>query len=97
SLWALIVEYAARVLVLSARVRVLFGFLPRFMFLAWLPLVLVSVVMLFGELLHLRQWLRDLSRFEHLPLVPAEPFEWLPFLLVAVVAAALSAAGQVAF
>ena len=90
-------QYVAPVLVLSALVRVLFGFLPRFMFLAWLPLVLVSVVMLFGELLKLPQWLQDLSPFEHLPLVPAEPFEWQPFLLVAVVAAALSAAGQLAF
>ena len=66
--------------------------------LAWLPLVLAVVVMFFGDLLRLPQWLQDLSPFEHLALVPAEDFRWAPFLvLLALVAADLSVAGQVAF
>jgi len=59
--------------------------------------VLGSVVMLFGDLLKLPQWFQDLSPFEHLALVPAEPFRWVPFLGVLGVALLLSVAGQVAF
>ena len=64
---------------------------------AWLPLVLAVVVMFFGDLLQLPQWLQDISPFEHLALVPAEDFRWAPFVGLAVVAAAISIAGQVAF
>ena len=52
-------------------------------------------MMFFGDLLQLPQWLQDLSPFEHLALVPAEDFRWAPFLVLALVAAAISAAGQV--
>lgn len=92
-----ILEYVAPVLVLSAFARLLVGLVPRAATLAWLPLVLVAVVMLFGAVLRLPQWLQDLSPFEHLPLVPAQDFRWLPFLAVLLVAAGLSAAGQAAF
>jgi ABC-2 type transport system permease protein len=89
--------YAAPVLVLSGVARALYGVLPRVASLAWLGLVLAVVVMLFGELLRLPQWLQDLSPFEHLPLVPAEPFRWLPFLVSLTAAAALSAVGGIGF
>lgn len=92
-----ILGYLPAVLVLSSVARLLYGLAPRLMVLAWLPLVVVAVVMLFGELLQLPQWLQDLSPFEHLALVPVEDFRWAPFLLVGAVAVALSVAGQVAF
>ena len=47
---------------------------PRLAVLAWLPLVLSVVVMLFAEVFRLPQWVQDLSPFEHLALVPAEAF-----------------------
>ena len=89
--------YVAPVLVLSGLARLLVGAVPRWASLAWLPLVLASVVMLFGDLLKLPQWFQDLSPFEHLALVPAEGFRWAPFLALAALALALSLAGQVAF
>ncbi len=92
-----VLQYAAPVLVLSALARLLFGLVPRLMVLAWLPLVLAAVVMLFGELLRLPQWVQDLSPFEHLALVPAESFSWAPVVVLTLVAAALSVAGQIAF
>ena len=92
-----VLQYVAPVLVLSGVARLLFGVLPRWTVLAWLPLVFAAVVMLFGELFQLPQWLQDVSPFEHLPMVPAEDFAWGPVLGVGLVAALLSVAGQLAF
>ncbi|GAW48228.1 MULTISPECIES: ABC transporter permease [unclassified Nocardioides] len=88
---------APAVLVLAGFARLLHGLLPRAALLAWLALLLSYVVLIFGELLDLPQWFQDLSPFEHLALVPVEPFRWTPFLVLAAVAAALSVAGQIAF
>jgi len=92
-----VLQYLPAVLLLSAVARLLYGMSPRAASLAWLPLVLAVVVMFFGDLLRLPQWLQDLSPFEHLALVPAESFRWAPFLGVLGVALLLSVAGQVAF
>lgn len=92
-----LLQYAPAVLVLSGVARLLYGVAPRLMVAAWLPLVLAAVVMLFGELLSIPQWVQDLSPFEHLALVPAQDVDWAAVAGVAAVAAALSVAGQVAF
>lgn len=92
-----ILQYAPAVLVLSGVARLLYGLSPRLMVVAWLPLVLASVVMLFGDLLSIPQWLQDLSPFEHLALVPAAAVDWVAVVVLALVAAALSVAGQYAF
>jgi len=89
--------YLPAVLVLSGLARFLHGVVPRASRAAWLWLLLASVVLLFGEVLRLPEWLQDLSPFEHLPFVPAESFTWAPFLALSALAAALSVAGQVAF
>ena len=92
-----VVQYVAPVLVLSAVARLLFGLLPRWMVLAWAPLALAAVVMLFGDLFGLPDWVQGLSPFEHLPAVPAEDFAWGPVLGLVGAAALLSVAGQLAF
>jgi ABC-2 type transport system permease protein len=91
------VSYLPAVLVLSGVARLLYGVVPRAAKLAWLLLLVSSVVLLFGEVLRLPQWFRDLSPFEHLAFVPAETFAWAPFLALSVLAVVLSVAGQVAF
>lgn len=92
-----ILQYLPAVLVLSGVARVLFGIAPRLMVLAWVPLVVVVVVMLFGELFRMPQWVQDLSPFEHLALVPARDVDWVPFLALAALALLLSAAAHLAF
>ncbi|MFT4082295.1 MAG: polyketide antibiotic transporter, partial [Nocardioides sp.] len=96
-LGAPIIAQLAPVLVLSGFARLLYGLAPRLLPLAWLLLGLCGVVMLFGELWRLPGWLRGLSPFDHLALVPAESFRWGPVLAVGAVAVFLSVAGQVAF
>jgi ABC-2 type transport system permease protein len=85
------------VLVLAGVARLLFGLVPRAAALAWLGLAFSLVVMMFAEIFRMPQWLQDLSPFEHLALMPAEDFRWVPFVAVTAVAAALSVAGQIAF
>ncbi|MFC6344943.1 hypothetical protein ACFP8W_23375, partial [Nocardioides hankookensis] len=92
-----VVQYVAPVLVLSGLGRVLYGVAPRWTVLAWAPLAYAAVVMLFGDLFRLPQWLQDVSPFEHVAMVPAEDVTWGPVLVLAVVALALSVAGQLAF
>ncbi len=89
--------YAAPVLVLSGIARLLYGVAPRLLVFAWLPLVLAVVVLMFGEVLRLPHWLRNLSPFQHIPLMPVEDFALAPVASVALVAAASSFAGQFAF
>lgn len=91
------VAYAAPVLVLSAVARLLHGMAPRLLVAAWAPLVFAVAVLLFAETLRLPDWVREVSPFAHLALTPAEDLRLLPVLGVAVVAAAISAAGQMAF
>ena len=91
------VGYAAPTLVLAGLAWLLYGVVPRWAYLAWLGLGLGVVILFFGPLLHLPDWLQQLSPYHHLALVPAEPFSWAPFLVLLLVAAALSAAGEAAF
>ena len=84
-------------LVLSGLARVLYGLRPRLASLAWVGLVLAVVVMLFGEVLRMPEWLQDVSPFHHLALVPAADFRWTPFVALLGVAVLLSATGQVLF
>lgn len=86
--------YAAPMLLLGAVSWVLVGLVPRWAGLAWLGLGLSAVVMLFGEVLRLPQWLQDLSPFEHLALVPAEGFRATPVIAVSVLALAAATAAQ---
>jgi ABC-2 type transport system permease protein len=92
-----VLSFTPAVLVLSGIARLLHGVLPRATLLAWLVLLLAYVVLIFGEVLRLPQWLQGLSPFEHLAVVPVEDFRWASFLIVSLVAVALSVAGQFAF
>ncbi|GAB3263331.1 ABC transporter permease [Nocardioides dilutus] len=92
-----LLSHLPAVLVLAGAAQLLYGLAARVALLAWLGLLFAFVVMMFGAIFRMPQWLQDLSPFEHLALVPAQDFEWTPFLVLGAVAAALSVAGQLAF
>jgi ABC-2 type transport system permease protein len=92
-----LIGYLAPVLVMAAIARLLYGWVPRAASLAWLGLVFVVVVMVFGEVFQLPSWLQDLSPFEHNALVPAEDFRWAPVLALFAAAALLSGLGHWGF
>lgn len=76
---------------------VLFGAAPRLIAAAWGLLALCLVVGLFGQLLDVPTWLRDVSPFEHTPQVPVAGFDAVPLVVMTVVAAVLTAVGLAAF
>lgn len=49
---------------------------------AWAVLALLVVVGLFGPLLELPQWVRNLSPFEHVPALPGGGFEIVPLVVL---------------
>jgi ABC-2 type transport system permease protein len=89
--------HLAPVLVLSGLGTLAFGVLARWAGVAWLGLLLAAVVLLFGTVFRMPEWLQDLSPFHHLARVPAEDFRWAPFLALVAVALALTATGIALF
>ncbi|MFD6895995.1 ABC transporter permease [Rhodococcus sp. NPDC060086] len=89
--------YAPAVLFVFAVTLVLVGFVPRLANLAWILVIYAVFVAWFGELLNLSQWLRDLSPFSHIPLVPYESASAATMLVLGAVAVVLVAAAVVGF
>jgi ABC-2 type transport system permease protein len=85
--------YVSAVLMLVAVTWLAYGLQPRWAGVGWLLLTFCVVVMLFGELLHFPDWLKSLSPFSHLALVPAQSFAWAPVIWLLVIAAAVGASG----
>ncbi|MFI5957082.1 ABC transporter permease [Cryptosporangium sp. NPDC051539] len=79
--------------VLAGVAVALFGLRPRWTAAAWGGLLLSVVITQFGPLLRLDSWVRDLSPFGHLPLLPAADATPAPYLWLVAVAAASTAAG----
>lgn len=89
--------HVAPVLVLSGLTTLAYGARSRWASLAWLGLLLSVVVLLFGTVFRLPEWLQDLSPFHHLALVPAEDFRLAPLLALSGIALMLTAAGIALF
>lgn len=85
--------YVPAIWALIGFAAVLVGALPRFTALAWAMLGFVFVVAMFGDLLGLPQWARNVSPVSHVPLVPAAGFSWSSFVALIGVGLALTVAG----
>jgi len=85
------------VLALSALTRLLYGIRPRLATLGWLGLGFATVVLVLGEVLRFPDWLRALSPFEHLALVPAADFDPTAFAGVLAAATLMAAGGWFTF
>ena len=77
--------------------HLLHGLGPRPALLGWFGLAFSVVVLFFGPVLRIPDWIQSLSPFHHLALVPAEDFRWAPLVVLAAVAVALSGAGWLVF
>lgn len=68
------VATAPAALLLASVVWALHGWAPRWVLLAWVPVVWAFVEIYLGDLLDLPAWVRGLSPFHHLPAMPSESF-----------------------
>lgn len=87
------VAYLPALLCLAAVVAVVYGWVPQHTVIAWLGLVFAVVVYVFGAVLQLPQWLKDISPFSHVPQLPAQDFEIVPLLWLLTAAIVLAAVG----
>jgi len=85
------------VLVLAGVALALFGTSARVALVSWVLVAVAVLVELFGELLRLPGWLRDLSPFHHLPGLPAQELRILPLLTLLALASALVGLGMRTF
>ncbi|MHA6513325.1 hypothetical protein [Tessaracoccus sp. Z1128] len=79
------------ILVVLALAAALHALAPRLVTLAWIPVVAGGLIELFGDVMQLPDWVRQISPFEHTPAMPAEEFALAPILVQLAVAAALAA------
>jgi ABC-2 type transport system permease protein len=75
----------------------LFGLAGRCAPYGWALLVASLVLGELGDLMGLPLWARRLSPYAHVPPLPGAPFDAMPLVVLAIVAAALAAAAGVAF
>ncbi|HPJ18990.1 MAG TPA: ABC transporter permease, partial [Actinomycetota bacterium] len=73
----------------------LMGWVPRWSAIAWAALAFVVIVGLLGDLLQIPHWVRSISPFDHIPLLPAEPMQWLPIVVLTAIGAFLAGIGLV--
>ena len=89
------VSYLPAVAVVIGVGALLVGWLPRVTGWAWALVGFAAVVMYFGGILDLPQWLIDVSPFSHVPQQPAVDFDGVPLAWLMLVALLLMAAGLV--
>jgi ABC-2 type transport system permease protein len=84
-------------LVLVGVAVVLFGWLPHAAGAAWGALAVVVVVGVFASVLHLPRWALRASPLESLPLMPAQPWNVVPFAVLTAIAVSLIVVGILGF
>ncbi|MGE0137812.1 MAG: ABC transporter permease [Ilumatobacteraceae bacterium] len=82
--------------VLEGVAFVLFATSPRAAAVSWAALGFCFVVGFLGDVLDLPGWMRDVSPFEHAPLVPGENFTIGPLIVTLLIVVALLSTGGIA-
>ena len=89
--------YLPAIWLMTGVVVLMFGYVPRLTFVAWILLVGFLLVSELGALLSWPQWVMDASPFAHIPKLPAAAMDWTPVVVLLLIAAALMAAGAARF
>ncbi|PZF84879.1 ABC transporter permease [Jiangella anatolica] len=89
--------HAPGILVMLGLAALLFGVLPRAIGVTWAVLGYSLFVGFFGEIMDLPGWARNLSPVEHAGQPPLDDVSWPATVTLLLIAAALAAAGLVAF
>lgn len=90
-------SYAPAVWATAGIAVTVFGLFPRAIGLAWALLGYAVFVVYFGSLLDLPHWMFNLSPYEHVARMPADPFSATPLVILTVLAAGLVVAGLAGF
>lgn len=69
------------VLIVLGLAFALYAWAPRWLSLAWVPVIYGGITQLFGEMLNLPEWAMSLSPFHATPQYPADSIEALPLVI----------------
>jgi ABC-2 type transport system permease protein len=89
--------YLPAVWLMTGVVILLFGWAPRWTFLAWVLLVAFLLVAEIGALLKWPQWVMDSSPFAHIPKLPAATMDWAPLIVLTMISILLVVVGTARF
>jgi ABC-2 type transport system permease protein len=93
---AALVYYPA-VLVMIGVAILFIGFLPKLSSLVWAYLLYSFIVIYLGGLLDLPEWVGKLSPFGYIPQLPVEEMEWMPMIILSIIALVLIIAGFIGY
>jgi ABC-2 type transport system permease protein len=85
--------YLPAILTLAGVTVLLIGAFPKFTALAWALPVYSFIMLYFGKLFDIPQWVIKISPFEATPQLPVQAFELMPLIILSAIALLLSAAG----
>jgi polyether ionophore transport system permease protein len=89
--------YTPALWVFAGLATLLFGLAPRLVGVAWAVLGALAFIGFLGPVLHLPDWVFDVSPVEHVPRLPVADLDLAPLAVLAAVAAGLLATGLAAF
>lgn len=93
---AALVYYPAMLVMIGAAV-LLIGFLPKLTSLIWLYVIYSFIFLYMGGLFQFPDWAGKLSPFDYIPQLPVESMEWLPVIILIIIAAVLMVAGLIGY
>ncbi|QQK75335.1 ABC transporter permease [Salicibibacter cibarius] len=93
---ATLVYYPA-VLVIIGLAAFFIGVLPKLSSIIWLYVLYSFIVLYFGELFDLPDWVGQLSPYGYIPELPVDDMEWAPVSILAIVAVILMTAGFIGY
>jgi len=85
--------YAPAIWIMVGLVIALDGLAPRWVGVSWAVLAGCVVVGFLGAVLHLPNWMENLSPFQHVPQLPGAGLTLLPLVVMSAIAAAFTLAG----
>ncbi|ALX49308.1 ABC transporter permease [Lentibacillus amyloliquefaciens] len=72
----------------------LIGFAPKLSSLVWLYLFYSFIVLYFGNMFQFPAWVSKLSPFGYIPELPVDEMEWMPVIILTVIAIGLAIVGM---
>ncbi|MCL2818432.1 MAG: ABC transporter permease [Actinomycetia bacterium] len=85
--------YAPALLFMLGVAMLLIGFFPRQSIAAWIYLGYAFIVLYFGQLFNVPEWLAKLSPYGYMPQLPVDEYRWLPIFVVVSLALVMFALG----
>ncbi|MFD1363583.1 ABC transporter permease [Lentibacillus salinarum] len=89
--------YYPAVLVMIGLAVLFIGLMPKLSSLVWLYLFYSFVVLYFGNIFQFPDWVSKLSPFGYIPELPVDEMEWMPVVILTIVAIGLTIVGMLGY